>query len=268
MSMSDEKNQSLSWLAFAFPPLFTWFIFEVDWLILSEVDNEYPTVQWIAAGISLIPGWFLFKRSRVVKDHEWHRVKELSTLKKVYSAEDKGVWNNDDRVLLQGSGGTIELGELGKSALESMQGNIGGLTRDTLTPEVQKNPDAKVEMLMDAEYVTRTTSRIEGKEMMSESLATEATRAKPKKASAMDRIIDKLGDMISGKSSKKEVQISDSPKLVEEAFPKGEYDDLLAFGEDSKPVEQNLIVDVKYCRNCESENQLEERYCVTCGSDI
>ena len=265
MLMSDEKNESLSWLAFAFPPLLTWFIFEVDWLILSEVDKEYPTVQWISVVLSLIPGWFLFKRSRVVKDHEWHRVKQLSNLKKVYSAEDKGVWNNDDRILLQGSGGAVELGELGKAALESMQGNIGGLTKDNLVPEVERNPNAKVEMLMDAEYVTRTTSRIEGKEMMSENLATAATRAEPKEASIMDRIIDKLGSLISGVSTKKEATILEPS---EESLPEDGFDDLLAYGEDSKPVEQNFIVDVKYCKICEAENKLEERYCVVCGADI
>ncbi len=266
--MSDVKNQTLSWLAFFFPPLLAWFLFEVDWLILSEVDKEYPSVQWIVSGIALIPGWYLFKRSRVVKDHEWHRVKELSSLRKVYSAEDKGVWNNDDRVLLEGTGGTIELGELGKAALENMQGSVGNLTRDMVSPEIQNNPDAKVEMLLDADHVTRTTSRIEGKEMMSDSLVTDATRAKPKKASPMDRVIDKIGDVISGKVTDKPIEDQTVSGQTHTTVIGGEYDDLLAFGEDSPTPEPSRIADVKYCRSCESENPLEERYCVACGSDI
>jgi hypothetical protein len=266
--MSDVKNQTLSWLAFVFPPLLAWFLFEFDWLILSEVDKEYPSVQWIVSGLALIPGWYLFKRSRVIKDHEWHRVKELSSLRKVYSAEDKGAWTNEDRVLLQGSGGAVELGELGMAALGNMQGNIGNLTRDTVSPEIQNNPDAKVEMLLDADHVTRTTSRIEGKEMMSDSLVTNPTRAEPKKASPMDRVIDKIGDVISGKGASTPTDVQTAPEQINVNVSGGEYDDLLAFGDDSKVSEPSRIADVKYCRSCESENSLEERYCVACGSDI
>ena len=266
--MSDVKNQSLSWLAFAFPPLLVWFLFEVDWFILYEVDKEFPTVQWIAAGAALLPGWLLFKRSRVIRDHEWHRVKELSSLRKVYSAEDKGAWSKDDTIILQGSGRDIELGELGKAALENMQGNIGGLTSNMVAPEIKNNPDAKVEMLMDAEHVTRTTSRIEGKKMMSDNLATTATRAEPKRASPMDRVIDKIGEVISGKGTVKNVETDLAVNTFENSNQMGEYDDLLAFGDQSKPIEPPRMLDVKYCRSCESENPIEERYCAVCGSDI
>ena len=92
ISIMAEKNSGTS-VALLLAPSLIFLVLDIFGppaidLLLSE-KNWIPYVYY---GSSLVFGYILFRRSRIVKDMEWHRSKSIQRLEKVYKAEDKGVW--------------------------------------------------------------------------------------------------------------------------------------------------------------------------------
>jgi len=70
--------------------------------ILPTVDDVLSKdlfSQVISYSFVLILGLFMLSKYRVIKDHEYHRSKAIRKLSKSYKLEDKGLWENSDEIL-------------------------------------------------------------------------------------------------------------------------------------------------------------------------
>lgn len=91
-------------------------------------------VVWYAAAVLL--GVVFYRKSRVVRDHEYNRAKAMRSIQHVYKAEAEGVWERD--VPLEGSlTGTPSL---------TMNQTVGSLAPET--EEIELGNETKVEVTM------------------------------------------------------------------------------------------------------------------------
>ena len=67
--------------------------------VVDEVLSKDLFSQIITYSIVLILGLFMLSKYRVIKDHEYHRSKAIRKLSKTYKLEDKGLWENSDEIL-------------------------------------------------------------------------------------------------------------------------------------------------------------------------
>ena len=85
--MADEKNQLNAWILFGAPI----FVFIAIYQLIPAISERLIT-DWIGLviyiSVAILIGFFLFRNSRTVRDHEWHRRKHIKRLQKDYAAED------------------------------------------------------------------------------------------------------------------------------------------------------------------------------------
>ena len=77
-------------------------------------------------GVAIIIGVFLFRNARTVRDHEWHRQRQIKRLQKDYAAEDRGVWSKADLAMseLEADARGIDSGQMSRKALQRLDGSI------------------------------------------------------------------------------------------------------------------------------------------------
>ena len=149
---------------------------------LRQIFDLEPLIMYAWYGIAVVLGIVLFRKTRTVRDFEYHRSRSMKSMKKVYQAEEAGVWQTD--VQLDGN-----LSPEGKLALQSQVANI-----DMESPELELHEDEKVEvdLLLESAQVRRANRRVSGDEMFGEEQVHSTIGAK-RKASPMDSLLDFIG---------------------------------------------------------------------------
>ena len=133
----------------------------------------------LSAG-AFIVGFFLFKKTRIVRDHEWQRSKAVKSVGNHFKAEDSGVWERDivmDTNLSLDAQASLQ-GQVGKA--------VGGLALNSAS---EVDTEVEVEMLVDAEHVRRAQARVSGDEQFDES-GVNSTIGAVRKPSPMDALLD------------------------------------------------------------------------------
>ena len=163
--MASEKNPFNAWFFFVMPI----FIFIAIYQLIPAISEHLiPDLmgQIIYYGVATIIGFFLFRNSRTIRDHEWHRQRQIKSLQKDYAAEDRGVWSKADLAMseLEADARGIESGQMSRKALERLDGSIAELTSERLTSEVDREDQDQenVALFSESEHVRRSTSRVTG----------------------------------------------------------------------------------------------------------
>ena len=128
--------------------------------------SEKIWIPYVYYGSSLLFGYILFRRSRIVKDMEWHRSKSIQKLEKVYRAEDKGVWlraeEADNRLSASAMNRPITSQ---KKASERLSGSVSQINREGGPTEIESNESdvENVDLFLEQDHVARSTARVTGK---------------------------------------------------------------------------------------------------------
>ena len=187
--MNTMANNSLSSRSVAFLPLVLLAFIHVFVTPLREIFKIEPLlmIPYYAVGGGI--GFFIYRKSFLVKDYEYRRTKVMKKMKKVYQAEEDGVWQTNAKV-------DSELSDEGKAKLLR---NIGEI--NTESPEMVVGEDQKVEVqfLNEASHVVEATKRISGKSSFDDE-AIDSTIGSTRKSSPMDSFLDWIGGLFGNKN--------------------------------------------------------------------
>lgn len=140
-----------------------------------------PVLMYAWYGVAIVLGVVIYRRTGVVRDHEYNRAKAMRKIKHVYEAEKAGVWSKD--VHLDGTMDHQTQFGLSRSVAE-----ISGEA-----PEMELDDEAKVEvrMLSEANHVVKANARVTGGSTLDDEAITGTIGAQ-RKAGPMDRFLDGL----------------------------------------------------------------------------
>ena len=162
----EEKNRWTSIVLFFSVPFVFLIVSNQGPPAVALLLNETPWAPFAYYGVSVGIGYLLYRRSRVVKDIEWHRSKSIQRLDKVYRAEDRGVWLRadaaDERLTVDAQRRPID--SRPKTAAR-LQGSIADVNREGEPEEIESSTDdvENVELFLEQEHVVRSTERVTGK---------------------------------------------------------------------------------------------------------
>ena len=286
-----EKNQGTS-IVLLLAPAFIFLVLDqfgppaIDLLL-----NERFWIPYVYYGSSILFGYMLYRRSRIVKDMEWHRSKSIQRLEKVYKAEDKGVWLRADAADNRLSAAAIDRPiDSQKKAAERLAGSVSGLNREGGPTEIEAEESdvENVELFLEQEHVARNTERVTGKsgpvesvkgvtlnqsENESEGLFQGAMRrfSEARESAAQSRVnSNKDSQSESSVKTRSPVNLDDS--TAEQIFVRAgqDYDpspeSLKSIPiSDSSPIEP-VQVAIRRCMECGSPMGEDESYCPKCGA--
>ena len=129
--------------------------------------------------LAILLGVVIYRRSGVVKDHEYNRAKAMRKIQHVYEAEERGVWGTD-----------VQLdAKMDKNTQLALSRSIGELSGEA--PEMELGEDAKVdvEMLNEANHIVKANARITGGATLDDEVVT-GTIGATRKTGPMDRFLD------------------------------------------------------------------------------
>jgi hypothetical protein len=183
----------LNVLRFAIAPIDAMFSFSTELMLICN-------------GIAIAFGFFLYKRTQMVRDHEWQRTKALKATKKQFKAEESGVW---EREVDHG----IDDSNISKEALE---GTASRFNLEIKEIELDRDETTEVQFLMDSEAVINATRRVTGKDNFDEK-QIQSTVGATRKTGFMDRLIDSVMDLF-GKDSPRSRQAKHADILTQRAI--------------------------------------------------
>ena len=135
--------------------------------------------------ITLGIGFLLFRKTRVVRDHEWQRSKAVKSVGGHFKAEEEGVWEKDIAMDTK----------LSEEAQVTLRGQVGGVVGSNAnTGEREIDSEVEVEMLIDTEHVRRAQARVSGDEQFDES-GVHSTIGAVRKTSPMDSFLDWISSL-------------------------------------------------------------------------
>ena len=265
--MADEKNQLNAWILFAAPI----FVFIAIYQLIPAISERLIT-DWVGLviylSVSVLIGFFLFRNSRTVRDHEWHRRKHIKRLQKDYAAEDRGIWSKADLAMseLEADAQGIEQGVMSKKALEKLDGSIAELTGERLTAEIerQESDQGDVALFTESEHVRRSTSRVTGESGPVESVqGVTHARAEPEKG-LIGGVLDKLKETATEQAATTTTQ---SPAVSELPADDWYSQEMRGVSTTGSTGTESVMVGNK-CGSCGHTNPESESYCENCGTKL
>lgn len=270
--MAEQKNEFTAWFLLAVPLI----IFVALHQIIPAIGNRLLT-NGIALGIyyclAISLGIFLFQRSRIVRDHEWHRRREIKKLQRDYAAEDRGVWSKADIAMRELEADAIgaDEGNLSKQALMKLDGDVGNLTSEKETSEIQSTEEDLDDfaLLSEVEHVRRSTARVTGESGPVESVqGVTHTQPEPEKG-LIGGVLDKLKEIDTS------IRTDNQPLVLEpsDAEPQVASDwysqEILAGGMSTSPA-PSMVPEAhgNLCSACNHNNSSDESYCENCGDKL
>ena len=262
--MAEAKNEFNAWFLLAAPIL----IFIALDKLIPAIGNTLVTdiiSTIVYYGISILIGIFLFRRSRIVKDHEWYRRKSIKKLQRDYAAEDRGVWSRADLAMseLETDAQDVEQGNLSKKALEKLEGNVSGLTAEKQAEEIEAREEDHddVALFSESEHVRRSTARVTGESGPVESVqGTTHVRDEPEKG-LISGVLDRLKDSTTPVS---EESTESTPSPSNDWYAQ-EIAGTTVQGFESEQQVPVSSVSGKRCNTCGNTNSVDESYCENCG---
>ena len=155
----EEKNRWTSIVLFLSAPFIFLIVSNQGPPAIGLLLNETSWAPFAYYGVSIGIGYLLYRRSRVVKDMEWHRSKSIQRLDKVYRAEDRGVWLRadaaDERLTVEAQRRPVD--SRAKTAAR-LQGSIADVNREGEPEEIESSAEdvENVELFLEQEHVVRS----------------------------------------------------------------------------------------------------------------
>ena len=138
----EEKNRWTSVVLFLSAPFIFLIISNQGPPAVGLLLNEASWAPFAYYGVSFGIGYLLFRRSRVVKDMEWHRSKNIQRLDKVYRAEDRGVWLRadaaDERLTVEAQRRPVDSRP---KVAARLQGSIADVNREGEPEEIESSTE-------------------------------------------------------------------------------------------------------------------------------
>ena len=265
--MAAEKNPLNAWILFATPI----FIFLSIYQLVPAISERLIT-DWIGLVIYMIVavliGIALFRNSRTVRDHEWHRRKHIKNLQKDYAAEDRGVWSKADLAMseLEADARGVESGLMSQKALNKLDGSIGGLTGERLTGEVENTDQDQdnVALFTESEHVRRSTARVTGETGPVESVVgVTHAQAEPEKG-LIGGVLDRLKENQTAIPGNVGLATSPAPATSQDDWYSQEMQGVTTTGQAPNVMPQTG----NSCGSCGHLNPDGEAYCENCGNKI
>lgn len=163
-------------------------------LFVTPLDDMMALSTNLTIGLNLAGlaiGIVLYRKSRVVRDHEWQRSKAIKSVEGHFKAEKKGVWTKDLEM-------DTSLSAEGQANLKGEVGGIIGIGNPLVSNEIDTEVD--VEMLIDTAHVRRAQARVSGDEQFDEE-TVNSTIGAVRKNSPMDSFLDWISSLF-GKDTK------------------------------------------------------------------
>lgn len=271
--MAEQKNEFTAWFLLTVPSI----IFVALHQIIPAIGNHLLTNGiaigiYYCTGISL--GIFLFQKSRIVRDHEWHRRKHIKKLQRDYAAEDRGVWSKADLAMreLEADAVGADEGNLSRHALMKLEGDVGSLTTDKETSEIESTEEELDDftLLSETEHVRRSTARVTGKSGPVESVQG-VTHAHPEPEKGLiGGVLDKLKEIdatIRVTDAEEQPQVESTPEAEAESASDWYSQEMLSGGQ-STTTTPNMAPESlgNRCPACNHSNSAAESYCENCGN--
>ncbi|MDE0707939.1 MAG: zinc ribbon domain-containing protein [Candidatus Poseidoniales archaeon] len=265
--MAGEKNQLNAWVLFAAPI----FVFMAIYQLIPAISERLIT-DWIGLAIYLavavLIGFFLFRNSRTIRDHEWHRSKHIKRLQKDYAAEDRGVWSKADLAMaeLEADARGIEMGQMSQKALQRLDGSIAELTGDRLTSEIEnKDTDHdNVALFSESEHVRRSTARVTGETGPVESVQGVTHAHEVPEKGLISGVLDKLKET----SVQSLETVESTPVQETEGAADDWYAQEMRGVGTAGPSSATPTRVGNTCGSCGQGNPESEAYCENCGNKL
>ena len=206
--------------------------------ILPTVDDVLSKdlfSQVISYSFVLILGLFMLSKYRVIKDHEYHRSKAIRKLSKSYKLDDKGLWENSDEILNK-----LEI--KAKSNFNddkfnsAMKGFVGSLNKE-------RNEDTTEEEVIESINNNDNNNDNNGNK-------------EPDEISIINQLyfkIKNLLNMLIEKSASKKINNNKASINLSQNNIKWDIKSTISTSK------------VTICVSCNSLNDMDSNYCVSCG---
>lgn len=142
------------------------------------------TLDIILHIVALSIGIILFRKTRIVRDHEWQRAQAVKSVSGHFKAEDKGVWESEIKMETT----------LSPEAEANLKGQVVTATGSNTISHEEIDTEVEVEMLIDTEHVRRAQARVSGNEQFDDDRIS-ATIGAVRKPSPMDSFLDWVGGL-------------------------------------------------------------------------
>ena len=158
---------------------------------LKEMFTVEPKLMYAWYIMGVIIGIIMWKKTRLVKDHEFHRAEVMKGMKEVYAAEEAGVWNKNAPL-------DSDLSAEGEARLK---GQVSAIDDESPEMELDDEHTVDVDYLIESKHVQKASMRVTGKESF-DSDDIESTIGAVRKSGPMDRLLDFFGGIFSGKDAR------------------------------------------------------------------
>ncbi len=143
-----------------------------------------PRIMYGWYVFSLLLGLIVFRKTRVVKDFEYNRVKAMKKIKHVYEAEERGVWNTQ-----------VELDSTMDNVTKAgLSQPVSNLSKEAPEMQVPEDNQIEVSMLNEARHIVKANARVSGQNSFDDEQIT-GTIGAVRKPTPMDRIFDFISSL-------------------------------------------------------------------------
>ena len=157
---------------------------------LKEMFAIEPMLMYAWYAMGVIIGIIMWRKTRIVKDHEFRRSEVMKGMKDVYAAEEAGVWSQNASL-------DSEISAEGEARLKGQVSAIDGEG-----PEMELDLDHKVnvDLLIESKNIQKASMRATGKGSL-DSEELDSTIGAVRKTGSMDKLLDLLGGLFSRKDA-------------------------------------------------------------------
>ena len=209
--------------------------------VVDEILSKDLFSQIITYSIVLILGLFMLSKYRVIKDHEYHRSKAIRKLSKSYKLEDKGLWENSDEILNK-----LEIKAKSNFNDEefntAMKGFVGSLNKE-------RNEDTMEEEVM--KIINNNNNNNDNNNNNNNN-----NNKKLNKISLINVLYFKIKNLLSMLIEKSASKKINNKKVLINSSQNNKKWDIKSTNSTSK---------VTICVSCNSLNDMDSNYCVSCG---
>jgi hypothetical protein len=157
---------------------------------LKEMFVIEPLLMYAWYIVGAIIGIIMWRKMRIIKDHEFRRAVVMKGMKEVFAAEEAGVWSQNASL-------DSEISAEGEARLKGQVSAIDGEG-----PEMELDLDHKVnvDLLIESKNIQKASMRATGKGSL-DSEELDSTIGAVRKTGSMDRLLDFLGGLFSRKDA-------------------------------------------------------------------
>ena len=173
------ENRGLTSQSLSFLPLLLLGVTHLSLPPLQSMFELEPTLMYAYYGFAVLLGVVVYRRTGVVKDHEYNRAKAMRKIRHVYEAEEAGVWSTD--VQLDGT--------MNKETQLGLSRPVSDISGEAPEMELDGEEKVEVKMLSEADHIVKANARVTGDSSFDDEAITGTIGAQ-RKTGPMDRFLD------------------------------------------------------------------------------